>query len=59
MTAISGNKYILIIFVDDVNAILSAPMKLKTEEEYLRVYDKTHDELKNKGIQTITTENGQ
>ena len=29
-TSLSGNKYVLIIYVDDANAILAEPMKSKT-----------------------------
>ena len=49
-TSLSGNKYILIIFVDDANAILAEPMKNKTEGEYLRVYDKIHHKLTIRGF---------
>ena len=49
-TSLAGNKYVVIIYVDDSNAILAEPMKSKTEEEYLQVYKKVHNKLTIRGF---------
>ena len=49
-TALSGNKYILIIYAKYANTILAEPMKNKTEVEYLRVYHKINEKLTVRGF---------
>ena len=45
-----GHKYILVCYVYDCNAILTAPMKNKSETEHLRAFNLLHTYLVDRGF---------
>lgn len=49
-----GHQYIMILYSYDSNAILSAPLKNKTEDEILKTYIKFYNYLTNAGFQPNT-----
>ena len=49
ITSIRGNKYILIIYVYDANAILAAPLKSRSGIHILEEYNKKLEHLNNGG----------
>ena len=49
-TSNRGMKYVMIFYVYDVNYILGAPIKNRSEVEFLRVYKKVYSELQSKGF---------
>ena len=49
ITSIWGNKYILIMYVYDANAILAAPLKSRSGSHILEAYNKQVQHLTNRG----------
>ena len=45
-----GNKYIMIMYVYDANAIMSTPMKNRTKESHTEAYRELHQQLVKKGL---------
>ena len=45
-----GHKYILVCYVYDCNAILTAPMKNKSDTEHLRAFNQLHSYLVDRGF---------
>jgi hypothetical protein len=45
-----GNKYIMILYDYDSNAILAEPLKSKAEGEMIRAYSKLHEYLSDRGL---------
>jgi hypothetical protein len=48
-TSSRGNKYVMILYNYDSNAILAKPLKSKSEGEMIRAYTKLHEYLSNRG----------
>lgn len=48
VTSINGNKYILLLYCYDVNAILVRPLKNRSDKETLNVYQAMYEELETK-----------
>ena len=46
VTSMDGNKYILVIYVYDSNAILLRPLKNRSDNETLRAYTEVYEFLK-------------
>ena len=53
VTSSRGNKYIMIVYDYDSNAILSEPLKSRTENELLRAYTKLHTYLTDRGLKPV------
>jgi hypothetical protein len=53
LTSSRGNKYIMIVYDYDSNAILAEPLKSRSENELLRAYTKIHDELSSRGLKPV------
>jgi hypothetical protein len=49
-TSSRGNKYIMILYDYDSNAILAEPLKSKSEGEMIRAYSKLHEYLSDRGL---------
>jgi hypothetical protein len=49
-TSSRGNKYIMILYDYDSNAILAKPLKSKSEGEMIRAYSKLHEYLSDRGL---------
>ena len=49
-TSSRGNKYIMILYDYDSNAILAKPLKSKSEGEMIRAYTKLHEYLPGRGL---------
>jgi hypothetical protein len=45
-----GNKYIMIVYVYDANAIISTPMKNRTKESHTAAFKEIHQVLVRKGL---------
>jgi hypothetical protein len=54
VTSSRGNKYILVLYNYDTNAILTEPLKNRTGNEILRAYQKLHTYLTNRGFKPRT-----
>lgn len=52
-TSSRGNKYIMIVYDYDSNAILAEPMKSKAEAEMIKTYRKMHATLTSRGLKPI------
>lgn len=50
ITSSRGNKYIMVVYSYDSNAILTEPMTSRTEAELLRAYTVLHTYLKDRGL---------
>lgn len=50
VTSSHGNKYILVCYVYDCNAILTAPLKNRTDSEHLRAFNSIHQYLVDRGF---------
>jgi hypothetical protein len=50
VTSSRGNKYVMIVYDYDSNAILAEPLKSRNEVELLRAYTKIHTELSDRGL---------
>ena len=48
-----GNKYLMILYDYDSNAILAEPMKSRHEQEMIRAYAKMHDYLTERGLKPV------
>jgi hypothetical protein len=49
-TSSRGNKYVMILYDYDSNAILAEPLKSKSEGEMIRAYTKLHEYLSGRGL---------
>jgi hypothetical protein len=49
-TSSGGNKYVMILYDYDSNAILAEPVKSKSEGEMIRAYTKLHEYLSGRGL---------
>ena len=49
-----GNKYIMVMFVEDANAILVEPLKLRSERYIINAIIKLHTYLTDRGFKTQT-----
>jgi hypothetical protein len=49
-TSSRGNKYVMILYDYDSNAILAEPLKSKSEGEMIRAYTKLHEYLTDRGL---------
>ena len=49
------NKYIFVLYSYNSNAILIRPMKNRTEQEYIKVYQELINYLKQRGLKNTTT----
>jgi hypothetical protein len=49
-TSRRGNKYVMILYDYDSNAILAEPLKSKSEGEMIRAYTKLHEYLSGRGL---------
>jgi hypothetical protein len=49
-TSSRGNKYILVLYDYDSNAILAEPMKSRTDSEHVRAYNHLHQYLVDRGF---------
>jgi hypothetical protein len=49
-TSSQGNKYIMILYNHDSNAILAEPLKSKSEGKMIRAYSKLHEYLSDRGL---------
>jgi hypothetical protein len=54
-----GNKYIMVLYEYDGNAILAEPIKNRTAPELLRVFQVMGEKINSKRIATTTHEAGQ
>lgn len=54
VTSSRGNKYILVLYDYDTNAILTEPLKNRTGNEILRAYQKLHTYLTSRGFKPCT-----
>jgi hypothetical protein len=52
-TSSRGNKYIMIVYDYDSNAILAEPITSRTENELVRAYTKLHTTLTDRGLKPI------
>jgi hypothetical protein len=52
-TSSRGNKYVMIVYDYDSNAILAKPLTSRTEAELLRAYTKLHTYLCDRGLKPI------
>ena len=50
VTSSKGNKYIMIMYSYDANAILGEPMKSRTEDEILRAFSQLNSYLADRGF---------
>ena len=57
--SIRGNKYVLVMFVEDANSILAEPLKSRSEQDIVNTMVKLHTYLTDRGfnlkIQVWTT----
>jgi hypothetical protein len=53
ITSSRGNKYIMIVYGYDLNAILAEPLKSRTEQELLRACTKLHTYLTQRGLKPV------
>jgi hypothetical protein len=53
ITSGRGNKYILVLYDYDSNAILAEPMKNRSDNEHLRAYNKLHQFLVDRGFKPL------
>jgi hypothetical protein len=53
VTSGRGNKYILVLYDYDGNAILAEPMKNRSDNEHLRAYNKLHQFLVDRGFKPL------
>jgi hypothetical protein len=53
ITSSRGNKYIMVIYDYDSNAILTEPLTSRTEMELLRAYTKIHSFLTERGLKPV------
>ena len=51
MTSMQGNKYVLLLYHYDTNSILVRPLKNRSDETILEVYEEIYNELTEKGFQ--------
>ena len=51
MTSMQGNKYVLLLYHYDTNSIMVRPLKNRSDETTLKVYEELYNELTNKGFQ--------
>jgi hypothetical protein len=54
-----GNKYLMVLYEYDGNAILAEPIKNRTAPELLRVFQVMGEKINSKRIATTTHEAGQ
>ena len=52
MNSSRGNKYVLIMYVYDANAILSEPLKSKSSSHILEAYTKKVEHMTNRGYRS-------
>ena len=50
VTSSRGNKYVMVLYCYDSNAILTEPMKSRAESEHLRAFNKLHQFLVDRGF---------
>ena len=50
VTSLSGNKYVLLLYHYDSNAILVKPLKNRSDKETLKAYDELYTKLTNSGL---------
>ena len=50
VTSSKGSKYIIVMFVEDVNAILSEPLKSRLEQKIVNAMVKLHTYLIDRGL---------
>ena len=53
VTSSKGNKYIMIMYSYDANAILAEPMKTRTENEIVRAFKKLNEYLVERGLKPM------
>jgi hypothetical protein len=53
ITSSCGNKYIMVVYNYDSNAILTNPLTSRTEMELLRAYTKLHTFLTKRGLKPV------
>ena len=53
ITSSRGNKYVMIVYDYDSNAIIAEPMKSRTASELLRAYKKLHIFLTDRGLKPV------
>jgi hypothetical protein len=53
ITSSRGNKYIMVVYDYDSNAILTEPLTSRTEMELLRAYTKLHTFLTKRGLKPV------
>ena len=50
ITSSKGSKYVMVLFSQDINAILAKAMKNRSQAEMIRVTTKMHEHLTNRGF---------
>ena len=53
VTALTGNKYIMVLYCEDADGILAHPLRNRSEQELLKAKKSMHNRLKSCGIHLI------